>query len=223
MFRKHYKNAYDKIEPNREIIDKVFAEADEKKKTKVYTFAMRYGVLAAVVALVIVSVKFYPDIVPTPVNEQSFQNVYITEGSEEKQVAEVESTSTSASANEKAKNSALLRDTAEVEFTSAEKKELFMFDEFAEVSEAEKKIVYDFLVDKFGEKDKELGHTFSFGIVGKTQYENNNFYLGRWSWIVNGTHSSLLCEFVLSEDMNQMYEVLYEEDKIVPLYETPLF
>ena len=223
MFRTHYKNAYDKIEPNREIIDKVFEKLETKKKAKVYTIVMRYGVVAAVLALVVISAKFYPVIVPTQPDDVSMQNIYITEESDEKQAIDVESTATPAPANEKEKNSALLRDTAEVEFTSAEKKEFFMFDDFAEVSEAEENIVYDFLSDKLGEKDEELGHPFSFGIVGKTQYEGNNFYLGRWSWLVNGDHMSLLCEFVLSEDMNQMYEVLYEGDKIVPLYENPLF
>ncbi len=224
MFRKHYKNAYDKIEPNREVIDKVFEKAETRKKAKVYTFAARYGVVAAVLALVVVSVKFYPVIVPSTVKEKSFQNIYITEEPNEKQTAEVESTSTPAvvnDVNDMAKG--MLRDTSEPEFTSASIKEFFMLDEFKEVSEAEKNIVHRFLTDKFGEKDEELGHIFSFGIVGKTTYENNNFYLGRWSWLVNGSNFSLLCEFVLSEDMNQMYEVLYKGDKIVPLYETPLF
>ena len=223
MFRKHYKKAYDKIEPNREIIDKVFEKAEAKKKAKIYTFAARYAVVAAVLVLVVVSVKLYPVIVPSPVNERSVQNIYVTEEPDEKQVADVESTSTPAVVNEtndKAKG--MLRDVAEAEFTSATNKEFFVFEDFKEISENEEKIVHGFLTDKLGEKDEELGHIFSFGIVGKTDYESNNYYLGRWSWLVDG-HLSLLCEFILSEDMNQMYEVLYKGDKIVPLYENPLF
>lgn len=226
MFRKHYKNAYDKIEPNRELIDKVFEKAEAKKKPKAYTFAARYGVVAAALALVVVSVKFYPVIVPSTNEEPSFTNIYVTESDQKKHTADIEATPTLTAddlgANAKAKGAELQRNDAVAVAEYTANKEFFVLDDFKEISEAEKNIVYAFLTDKFGEKDEQLGHTFSFGIAGKTDFESGNYYLGRWSWLVDD-HFSLLCEFILSEDMNHMYEVVYEGDKIVPLYENPLF
>ena len=226
MFRKHYKNAYDKIEPNRELIDKVFEKAEAKKKPKAYTFAARYGVIAAALALVVVSVKFYPVIVPSTNEEPSFTNVYVTESEQKKYTADIETTPTLTAddlgANAKAKGAELQRNDAVAVTEFSSRKAAFTLEEFKAVSTAEEQIVYAFLTDKFGEKDEQLGHTFSFGIAGKTDFESGNYYLGRWSWLVDD-HFSLLCEFILSEDMNRMYEVVYQGDKIVPLYENPLF
>lgn len=85
-----------------------------------------------------------------------------------------------------------------------------LFDSFKEVSEEETKKVWQFLKETFGEKDEATGNVFIFEIVGKAE----NMYLGRWKWFV-ADHNSLLCEFVLNEEMTEMYECTYTEKNAV--------
>ena len=43
----------------------------------------------------------------------------------------------------------------------------------------------------------DVYNEYSFEIVGKFTVQNKQYYLGRWRWLVNDNHFSLLCEFVL--------------------------
>lgn len=74
------------------------------------------------------------------------------------------------------------------------------------------------LLAHFGEKDAETGYPFIFEIVGQFNKGGEVYYLGRWRWFVVD-HSSLLCEFVLNDTLDGMYEcqildseILWDED-----------
>ncbi len=60
LFRKHYKSAIDDIKPRRELINKIFEEADKKEtQTKVFKFKPGMGTaLAAVLILVVIAFSF---------------------------------------------------------------------------------------------------------------------------------------------------------------------
>lgn len=84
------------------------------------------------------------------------------------------------------------------------------FDSVKEITADETEKIQKFLKATFGEQDEDTGNVFIFEIVGK----NENMYLGRWKWFVVD-HNSLLCEFVLNEDMTEMYECTYNENNAV--------
>lgn len=84
------------------------------------------------------------------------------------------------------------------------------FESFVEVTDEEKIAVNKFLVTAFGEKDEDTGNTFIFEIVGKAE----GMYLGRWKWFVVD-HSSMLCEFVLNEELTEMYDCIFNENNTV--------
>ncbi len=83
-------------------------------------------------------------------------------------------------------------------------------DSFKEITAEETEKIQKFLKMTFGEKNEETGNVFIFEIVGKAE----NMYLGRWKWFVVD-HNSLLCEFVLNEELTQMYECTYTENNAV--------
>ncbi len=83
-------------------------------------------------------------------------------------------------------------------------------DSFTEITAEETEKIQKFLKTTFGEKDEETGNVFIFEIVGKAE----NMYLGRWKWFVVD-HSSMLCEFVINEELTEMYECIYTENQMV--------
>ena len=85
-----------------------------------------------------------------------------------------------------------------------------LFDSFKVVSAEEIEKVQSFLILHFGEKDETTGNAFIFEIVGKAE----GMYLGRWKWWVVD-HSSKLCEFVLNEELTEMYDCTFNENNAV--------
>lgn len=61
MFKKYYKQANDDIKPNRELIDKIFEQA-EKSKKPISAVIYKYGMAVAVVLVLAVSAFSYPKI-----------------------------------------------------------------------------------------------------------------------------------------------------------------
>ena len=61
MFKKYYKQANDDIQPNRELIDKIFEQA-EKNKKPISAVVYKYGMAVAAVLVLAVSAFSYPKI-----------------------------------------------------------------------------------------------------------------------------------------------------------------
>lgn len=61
MFKKYYKQANDDIQPNHELIDKIFEQA-EKNKKPISAVVYKYGMVAAAVLVLAVSAFSYPKI-----------------------------------------------------------------------------------------------------------------------------------------------------------------
>ena len=81
----------------------------------------------------------------------------------------------------------------------------FVITELSVVTEEEQTFVQESLIRKFGEVDEATGNPFIFEISGKSEVGGETVDVGRWRWWVHD-HSSLLCEFVLNEQMTEMYE-----------------
>ncbi len=79
------------------------------------------------------------------------------------------------------------------------------------VTEEEIMLATDALTEKLGRADKITGNLYSFEIVGRLEADEKDYYLGRWKWIADDS-SSLICEFVLSDDLKELYEcVTYDK------------
>ncbi len=59
MFKKYYKEANDDIQPNRELIDKIFDEAEKQSVTKPFSKVYKLGTAVAAVLVIAVSVGFF--------------------------------------------------------------------------------------------------------------------------------------------------------------------
>ncbi len=82
--------------------------------------------------------------------------------------------------------------------------------------------ITEVLYDKLGTEDPETGFTYSFSIVGEVMIEEEPYYYGRWSWLVEDekgqpSNLSLLSEFFISQDGEKMYTGTYdqEEEKVI--------
>ncbi len=242
MFRKYYKQANDDIETNRELIDKIF-ESENRKKTpsrraKIY----KYGTMIAAGFVIALSVSFYENITrhnePAIVMESNEKSVEKQvenphEQNIERKVTEstdivgennhVPETDVPVS-NTEMSVAASLVDEKEGQAFSLERREVteednpaeyrVNLDEFFEISDEESGEIADALIEKFGEADPETQHKFIFEIVGAAETENGKYYLGRWRWFVID-HSSMLCEFVLSEDFSEMFECMITDESVV--------
>ncbi len=62
MFKKYYKEANDDIKTNRQLIDKIFEEAEKPTKTKHFAKIYKFGMAAAAVLVLAVSVSLLPTI-----------------------------------------------------------------------------------------------------------------------------------------------------------------
>ncbi len=62
MFKKYYKEANDDIKTNRELINKIFEEAEKPAKPKQFAKIYKFGMAAAAVLVLAVSVSFLPNI-----------------------------------------------------------------------------------------------------------------------------------------------------------------
>lgn len=87
-------------------------------------------------------------------------------------------------------------------------------DALKEVSADESKVLTDFLIERFGEKDEETGNLHSFGVAGKVDVDGETMYYVRWSWLVNNTHLSLVQNFVINESMTEIYNCVSGADEI---------
>lgn len=87
-------------------------------------------------------------------------------------------------------------------------------DALKEVSADESKVLTDFLIERFGEKDEETGNLHSFGVAGKVDVDGETMYYVRWSWLVNNTHLSLVQNFVINESMTEIYNCVSSADEI---------
>ncbi len=249
MFKKYYKAANDDIKTNRELIDKIFDEAEKPSKTVKFANFYKVGTAIAAVFVLAAGAFLYPQI--TKINETPNVSSQTGQVIEKKKVEPIKTeTKEQAPQNEaaepivKQKNAAktasepapepVAEDTnsginvdAESEdaqpFSIPERSyartldaspavdtEEMPFDSFKEVSAEEVEKVQNFLISTFGEKDEETGNVLIFEIVGKAE----DMYLGRWKWFVVD-HNSLLCEFVLNEELTEMYECTYTENGTV--------
>lgn len=78
--------------------------------------------------------------------------------------------------------------------------------------------ITEVLYEKLGTEDPETGFTYSFSIIGDVIIEEESYYYGRWSWLVEdeegkATHQSLLSEFFISKDGEKMYTGTYDYDE----------
>ncbi len=215
MFKKYYKAANDDIKPNRELIDEIFEKAQTKKPAKkVFRFKPGYGTAIAAVLVLVMGIAALPQINPaieTPL-EKSVQPRQI-------EAAEIKSaeTVTEKPAETPIKQNDVPQPAATTETDAESTPSMarmtpptdavceFMITELSEVTEEERKSIEDNLRRKFGEVDAETGNPFIFEIAGKSEFGGETVYVGRWRWWVKD-HSSLLCEFVLNEQLTEMYE-----------------
>ena len=220
MFRKNYKAANDDIRPNRELIDGIFEKAQAEKSTKkVFKFKPGYGTVIAAVLVLVMGIAALPQINPateTPLNK-SVQPRQI-EAAEIKGAEAVTEKPAETSVEQKdvpetaAPNNRITTE-ADAESTPSMARMTpptdgiceFMITELSEVTEAEQINIANNLHQKFGEADAETGNPFIFEIAGKSEIGGETVYVGRWRWWVKD-HSSLLCEFVLNEQLTEMYE-----------------
>ena len=225
MFRKYYKAANDDIKPNRELIDSIFEKAQTEKQTKkVFRFKPGYGTAIAAVLILVMGIAALPAINPATEKtlEQSVQPRQIETAeikSAEIVAEEIEKVSTE---QKDVQQSAVTTET-DTESTPSMARMTpptdaaceFMITEISEVTEDEQKSIENSLRQKFGEADVETGNPFIFEIAGKSEFGGETIYVGRWRWCVKD-HSSLLCEFVLNEQLTEMYECSpFGEDGLV--------
>ena len=219
MFKKYYKAANDDINPNRELIDEILKKAQtEKPAKKVFRFKPGYGTAIAAVLVLVMGIAALPQINPATEKplEQSVHSRQI-EAAEIKNAETVAEKPAEASVKQKSgeeigSNNQVATET-DAESTPSMARMTpptdavceFMITELSEVTEDERKSIEDSLRQKFGEVDAETGNAFIFEIAGKSKFGGEMVYVGRWRWWVKD-HSSLLCEFVVNEQLTEMYE-----------------
>lgn len=249
MFKKYYKAANDDIKTNRDLIDKIFEEAEKPSKTVKFANFYKAGTAIAAAIVLVLGAFMYPYIekvnetpdVPvqtgqltekkktepikaetgeqTPQTEAvgpivKQQNVEKTAGepAPEPVAEDTNSGINTAAATEDAQpfsipeRSYTRTKDAPPELDSKE----ILFDSFTDVSAEESERIQKFLITNFGETDEETGNAFIFEIVGKSE----GMYLGRWKWFVVD-HNSLLCEFIINEELTEMYECTFDENNTV--------
>lgn len=219
MFRKYYKAANDDIKPNRELIEKIFEKAEAEMPAKrVFKFKPGYGTAIAAVLVLVMGIAALPQINSANEKplEQSVQSRKIEEA-EIKSAEDVTEKPTEASVKPKSienvDSNNQIATEEEVENSPSmarmtpQDNEIceFMITELSEVTEDERKSIEIGLRQKFGEVDAETGNAFIFEIAGKSEFGGETIYVGRWRWWVKD-HSSLLCEFVVNEQLTEMYE-----------------
>ena len=239
MFRKKYKEFIDQTEPNRELINKIFEKTETENKqltkSKLYKFTARYGAALAAVFILSVSAVIYTQlnysdkklIVQKESNDEEImlenefdaEEVDITAGQEDnvkhgetndltKEETVQNQPSEHYAYTEKNRTTPVEPDLSEIKENKAS------FLNLENSSEVENQLIYSVLKDYLGEKDLETGNQQIYEIVGKFNAEGEQYYLGRWRWLVNNDHSSLLCEFVLKGNLSEMYECIIENDYI---------
>ncbi len=240
LFRKYYKAANDDIETNRELIDQIFAKASVNKiakKSKIYSFGMRYGTAFAAVFVLCVAIAVYPKITnlnqepaiieyseslneSTPKEDNYKHSMDNEEASNEaKKITKSKSKSTIvmpqskndvdtkiAESGQENQNITIVSETEE-QNSRAKVITNCQADISALETATENDIISatNILEEKFGSVDKDTGNLYSFEIVGKFEYNESVYYLGRWRWFVDD-HSSLICEFILSNNLDSFYE-----------------
>lgn len=242
MFRKYYKQANDDIKPDRELIDKIFEKAEKLPKTKSRAKIYKFGTAIAAVFVVAVAMFLYPQIEKTnhqPIVADTETNIKAQGNSEEikalqpktkpqeDSIEEVGTTTENAVYENARIAPALAEETQQnVAAFDMEKQRsvevgvnMQSIDSIAGVEENETDPLAKLLYENFGLIDEATGNQHIFEITGKFNInideEEKTFYVGRWRWLVNGDHSSLLCEFVIDESVTQMYECRYEDGKII--------
>ncbi len=211
MFRKYYKAANDDIKPSRELIDEIFEKAQVDKSTKkVFRFKPGYGMAIAAVLVLVMGIAVLPQInsaTQTPL-EQSVQPRQIAAAEiKSAEISVKEESQENVASTNQAISEANADNTPSMARMTPQANEIceFTITQLSEVSEDERKSIENNLRQKFGEVDEETGNPFIFEIAGKSEFGGGTVYVGRWRWWVKD-HSSLLCEFVLNEQMTEMYE-----------------
>lgn len=215
MFRKYYKAANDDIKPKRELIDEIFEKKQTVKPTKkVFRFRPGYGTAIAAALVIVMGIAALPQINPVTEKplEQSIQPRQI-EAAEIKKPETVAEKPADAPIEQKDVQQPAVTTETDTESPPSMARMTpptdaaceFMITEISEVTEDEQKSIENSLRQKFGEADAETGNPFIFEIAGKSEFGGETVYVGRWRWWVKD-HSSLLCEFVLNEQITEMYE-----------------
>ncbi len=235
LFRKYYKSANDDIATNRELIDKIFndfsQEKTKEKSRKVYSFGMRYGTAFAAILVLCIGIAVYPQIskfnekpvIETPsvktkeVYQYTADNTDMTFDSADE--AKVKTTiapeSTPNTTQNENQNLSIAR-IANANVEEEENQAAIIINHEADISELkpvtedEIQLATNTLIENLGTADKETGNIYSFEIAGKLETDDKSYYMGRWKWLVDD-HMSLICEFVMSDDLNELYEcVIYD-------------
>lgn len=242
MFRKYYKMANDDIKPDRELIDRIFEKAETESQARPKAKIYKIGTAVAAVFVVAVSTFLYPQIQKTnqqPIVAETKKNIESKDATEEirelqphtepKQdgLAKARQTTEDTVTENAGIAVATVGETEEntATFDVAQKERIVKreykqnVENIAEADETEKSSLTESLYANFGLIDEATGNQHIFEITGKFNInideEEKAFYVGRWRWFVNGSHSSLLCEFVIDQAATQMYESRYEDGSII--------
>ncbi len=222
MFRKYYKAANDEIKPNRELIDKIFEKsAQEKKKSKVYSFGAKYGTAIAAVLVLCVAVAVYPQIIN--IGDESQLITQDQQGDNGLLYTTEHKTKESQLQNSDAKSKAriITEAVADIGNDMAKSYEIDINDLKA-ATDDEVTLATNNLKERLGTVDSSTGNIYIFEIAGKLETEGEEYYLGRWRWQVDG-HSSLICEFVLSGDFTRLYDCSIIDNKASWVTENNMF
>ncbi len=215
------------------IFDEYSKSQSKSDRGKVYKFGIKYGTAFAAVLVLCVAVSVYPQIsklndIPTTAEQQSNLNNLNSAITEEPKYAVenvasdviAEDTNREILSKQSVQNNendisnennsiSMARSTEQYQEQESRAKVIIDYQadisQLKEVSEEEIKYATDILIEKLGTADENTGNIYSFEISGKLEAEGKFYYLGRWKWLVDD-HLSLICEFVLSDDLTELYE-----------------
>ena len=63
-----------------------------------------------------------------------------------------------------------------------------------------------------GERDKETGFAYSFGVTGAVEAQGHQYYVIRASWLVNKDHLSYIGDFFVRADGNVIFDGFVQSD-----------
>ncbi len=238
LFRRYYKSVNDEINSNRELIDKIFdeyaKETEKKSKSQIYNFTLRYGTAFAAVLVLCVAVSVYPKFeklnqepeLAGEKYEYSTESINETEEELDKgndvtdysKTASVKSDDTRVIKEEKSEREPVTGRIIQSEIKESKNPAMTIncqadISNLQSVTENEIELATNNLIERLGTADENTGNIYSFEIAGKLEANGNTYYLGRWRWLVDD-HSSLICEFVLSDNLNEIYECVITENKV---------
>ncbi len=243
LFRKYYKTANDKIQTNRELIDKIFDEYEKcntkNKKSNIYSFGTKYGAVFAAVLVLCAVAAVYPQLAKmneelTPNTQQSrIADESMDDSIKYTELQEAKGADSDLSVDEKAVKQSYNPENEDEDTKasiarmidpqkSAFETHTVAIENLSTVTEEEIMLAANTLEERLGKMDENTGNIYIFEIAGKLDNNGSSYYLGRWRWLVDD-HSSLLCEFVMSSDFCELYNCTLSDGIISWTTEDNLF